>query len=89
MDEHKNNHFLNEVAIYLIIKFLKSIIRKPEDLEVFRLYYFDLPQFEIDLCKAIDDFLVELQCAQHLSKAARFVCRGRTTTYRNTQKRKK
>ena len=89
MNEHKNNHFLNEVAIYLIIKFLKSIIRKPEDLEVFRLYYFDLPQFEIDLCKAIDDFLVNLQCQQHLSQTARFVCRERTTVYRNTKKAQK
>ena len=85
MNEH--NYFLNEVAIHLIIKFLRRTIRTKEDLAIFQKYYFDLPQFEIDLCRAIDGFLVELGCSQHYSWTARFTCRGRTTAYRNTKKR--
>ena len=84
MNEH--NYFLNDIAIYLIMKFLRKIIRSKKDLYLFQKYHFDLPQFEIDLCKAIDSFLAELECTQHYSWTARFTCRGRTTAYRNTKK---
>jgi hypothetical protein len=78
-----NNHFLNEVAIFLIMRFLRRVIRCPQDLQN---YYFDLPQFEIDLCKAINELLVELNCPFHLSLTARFTCRGRSTVDRNIKK---
>lgn len=87
MNEHKN-HYFSQRGSYLPHHQVSQIYY-PEDLEVFRLYYFDLPQFEIDLCKAIDDFLVNLQCPQHLSQTARFVCRGRSTVDRNAKKAQK
>ena len=85
MNERKN-FFLNEVAIHLIIRFLKRLIQTKEDLYRFNDYYFDLPQFEIDLCKAINEFLVDLNCPSHLSWTARFTCRGRSTIDRNAKK---
>ena len=80
---NKGNHFLNEVAIFLIMRFLRQVIKHPEDLQD---YYFDLPQFEIDLCKAVNELLVDLNCPTHLSWTARFTCRGRSTVDRNTKK---
>ena len=64
MKEHKENCFLNEVAIYLIMKFLRRVIRKAADIQN---YYFDLPQFEIDLCREVNNLLVELGCSKHLA----------------------
>ena len=79
-----DNYFLNEVAIYLIMKFLRRVIKHAEDLEN---YYFDLPQFEIDLCTAVNAFLVDLNCTKHLALTGKFTCRGRSTVDRNTKKR--
>ena len=78
MKEH--NYLLNEVAIYLIMKFLRKVVKKAEDIQK---YHFDLPQFEIDLCTAVDAFLAELNCSKHLSWTAKFTCRGRSTVDRN------
>ena len=86
MNEHKDNHFLNEVAIYLIMKFLRRVIKRAEDIQK---YYFDLPQFEIDLCRAVNELLVELNCKKHLAWTGNFTCRGRSTVDRNTKKRPK
>ena len=84
MNEHKNNYLLNEVALFMIIRFLRKVIKKAEDIQN---YYFDLPQFEIDLCRAVNELLVELNCPKHLSWTAKFTCRGRSTVDRNIKKR--
>ena len=86
MNKYTNNHFLNEVAIFLIMRFLRKVIKHAEDLTD---YYFDLPQFEIDLCKAINELLVELNSPSHLYLTARFTCRGRSTVDRNIKKQPK
>ena len=77
------NYLLNEVAIAIIMRYLRRVITKAEQI---KLYRFDLPQFEIDLCKAINELLVELNCSQHLAWTAEFTCRGRSTVDRNTKK---
>ena len=86
MNVHKQTYFLNEVAIALIMRFLHRHIRSKNDLNKFNECYFDLPQFEIDLCKAIDDFLVRYGCTKHLAWTANFTCRGRSTVDRNIKK---
>ena len=83
---YKENHFLNEVAIFLIMNYLRRVIKSPNDIQM---YYFDLPQFEIDLCKAVNELLVELNCKNRLSLTAKFTCRGRSTIDRNTKKQPK
>ena len=82
MKNHKENCFLNEVAIYLIMKYLRRVIQTAEDIQN---YYFDLPQFEIDLCREINNLLVELGCSKHLAWTGRFTCRGRSTVHRSTK----
>ena len=86
MNEFEKEFMLNEVAIYLTIRFLKRRIKKAEDILKYR---FDLPQFEIDLCKAIDNLLSQLNCSKHLAWTGIFTCRGRSTVDRNTKKHPK
>ena len=83
---NKHNYLLNEVAIYLIMRFLRRVVKHTEDI---RKYHFDLPQFEIDLCREVNNLLVELNCPTHFKWTADFTCRGRTTAYRNTKKQPK
>ena len=69
---NENNYYLNDLAIRLLICFLQN--------------HFDLPQFIIDVTKAVNELLVHLNCSQHLQWTADFVCRGRSTVDRDIKK---
>lgn len=82
----ENNRMLNEIAVRIIIRFLRRQILLAKSVGIILNYHFDLPQFEIDLCTKVDELLVEFNCPTHLSWTARFTCRGRSTVDRNTKK---
>ena len=79
----ENNYYLNDLALRLLVLFLKTKIKRAADIKK---YYFDLPQFVIDATKAVNERLVELGCSQHLKWTADFVCRGRSTVDRDIKK---
>ena len=78
----QHNYLLNEVAIFIIMRFLRKVVKRAEDIQK---YNFDLPQFGIDLCREVNNLLVELNCSKHLKWTADFTCRGRSTVDRNTK----
>lgn len=80
---NENNPYLNDLAIRLLVWFLKRRIKRPDDIKQ---YSFDLPQFMIDAAKAVNERLVELGCSQHLQWTADFICRGRSTVDRDIKK---
>lgn len=86
MSNKTENYLLNEIVIYYLMRFLRRVIK---DACQIKLYRFDLPQFEIDLCKEVNNLLVELNCPKHLSWTAEFTCRGRSTIDRNIKKQPK
>ena len=79
----ENNCYLNDLAIRLLVWFLKRRIKHAKDIKN---YCFDLPQFIIDATQAVNERLVQLGCSQHLQWTADFVCRGRSTVDRDIKK---
>lgn len=82
-NEPKTKPYLNEVANYLLRRFLKKYIRKAEDI---RKYHFDTVQFLMDACVIVNEHLVMLGCSKRLKWAGDFLCRGRSTIDRYTKK---
>ena len=80
---NENNYYLNDLAIRLLICFLQKHIKHTSDIKN---YHFDLPQFIIDVTKAVNELLVHLNCSQHLQWTADFVCRGRSSVDRDIKK---
>jgi len=82
----EKHYMLNEIAVRIIIRFLRRQFLRAQSAEIILKYHFDLPTFEIELCTAVDNLLAEFNCSKHLAWTSAFTCRGRSTVDRNTKK---